>query len=86
MNKFSCLVMTGLADVDGFIICIQVCVWLGFPPLILVIHTLKILSLEIILWVTRQNEIFKLVISNTNVHTKESILTEELIIFPPNKL
>ena len=28
------LVMNGLADVDGFKICIQVCVWLGFPPLI----------------------------------------------------
>ena len=26
--------MTGLADVDGFIICIQVCLWLGFQPLI----------------------------------------------------
>ena len=26
------LVMTGLADVDGFKICMQVCVWLGFPP------------------------------------------------------
>ena len=25
--------MTGLADVDGFKICIQVNVWLGFPPL-----------------------------------------------------
>ena len=25
--------MTGLADVDRFKICIQVCVWLGFPPL-----------------------------------------------------
>ena len=32
-NKFWCLVMTGLADVDGFIICIQACMWLGFPPL-----------------------------------------------------
>ena len=26
--------MNGLADVDGFKICIQVCVWLGFPPLV----------------------------------------------------
>ena len=26
--------MTGLADVDGFNICIQVYIWLGFPPLI----------------------------------------------------
>ena len=26
--------MNGLADVDGFKICIQVCMWLGFPPLI----------------------------------------------------
>ena len=25
--------MTGLAEVDGLIICIQVCMWLGFPPL-----------------------------------------------------
>ena len=25
--------MAGLADVDGFKICMQVCVWLGFPPL-----------------------------------------------------
>ena len=33
-NKFLSLVMNGLADVDGFKLCIQVCVWLGFPPLI----------------------------------------------------
>ena len=33
-NKCWSLVMTGLADVDGFKICIQVCVWMGFPPLI----------------------------------------------------
>ena len=26
--------MNGLADLDGFKICIQVCVWLGFPPLL----------------------------------------------------
>ena len=26
--------MTGLADVEGFKNCIQVCVWLGFPFLI----------------------------------------------------
>ena len=32
-NKFWSLVMTGLADVDGFKICIEVCVWLGFQPL-----------------------------------------------------
>ena len=32
-NTFWSLVMTGLADVDGFRICIQVCVWLGFPTL-----------------------------------------------------
>ena len=34
-NKFWSLVMTGLADVDGFKICMQVCVcvWLGFQPL-----------------------------------------------------
>ena len=25
--------MTGLVDVDELKICIQVCVWLGFPPL-----------------------------------------------------
>ena len=25
--------MTGLVDVDGFQICIQVCVWLGLPSL-----------------------------------------------------
>ena len=34
-NKFLSLVMNGLADVDGFKLCIQVCVWLGFPPLML---------------------------------------------------
>ena len=28
--------MTGLADLDGFQIIIQVCVWLGFPPLTMV--------------------------------------------------
>ena len=32
-NKFWSLVMTGLADVDGFKISIQVCMWPGFPPL-----------------------------------------------------
>ena len=32
-NKFESLVMIGLADVDGFKICIQVFVWLGFPTL-----------------------------------------------------
>ena len=26
--------MNGVADVDEFKICIQVCMWLGFPPLI----------------------------------------------------
>ena len=26
-------VMNGLADVDGFKKCIQVCVWMDFPPL-----------------------------------------------------
>ena len=30
--------MTGLADVDGFVICIQLCVWLGFRPLMSEIH------------------------------------------------
>ena len=34
----------------------------------------------------RQNEIFKLVIPNINVLTKETILTEEIILFEPNKL
>ena len=34
-NKFLSLVMNGLADGDGFKICIQVCVWLGFPPLLI---------------------------------------------------
>ena len=34
-NKFWNLVMTGLADADGFKIYSQVCVWLGFPPLIM---------------------------------------------------
>ena len=33
-DKFWSLVMNGLADVDGFKICIWVCVWLGFPPLV----------------------------------------------------
>ena len=32
-NKFWSLVTTGLADVDGFQICIQVCVWLDFWPM-----------------------------------------------------
>ena len=32
-NKFWSLVMNGLADVDGCKICIQMCVWLRFPPL-----------------------------------------------------
>ena len=34
-NKFWSLVMNGLADVDGFKISIQVCVWPRFLPLIL---------------------------------------------------
>ena len=35
--------MIGLADIDGFtcIICIQVCVWLGFPPLKLGYQSLR---------------------------------------------
>ena len=32
-NKFRSLVMNSLADVGGFKICIQTCVWLGFPAL-----------------------------------------------------
>ena len=32
-NKFWSLIMNGLADVDGLKICIQVFMWLGFPPL-----------------------------------------------------
>ena len=32
--KVESLVMNGLADVDGFKICIQVCLWLGFPHLV----------------------------------------------------
>ena len=40
----------------------------------------------IIPWVMRQNEIFKLVIPNINVLTKERILTEKIILFEPNKL
>ena len=32
INKFWSLVMNGLADIDGFKICIQAWVWLGFPP------------------------------------------------------
>ena len=34
-ERYPCLVMNGLADVDRFKICIQVCMWLGFPPLIM---------------------------------------------------
>ena len=37
INQSWSLVMNGLADVDGFKICIQVCVWLGFPLLVHVI-------------------------------------------------
>ena len=32
-TNFEDLAMNGLADVDGFKICIQMCVWLGVPPL-----------------------------------------------------
>ena len=32
--RFGSLVMTGLADVDGFKNCIQVSVWLGFRPML----------------------------------------------------
>ena len=35
-------VMNGLADIDRFKICIQVCMWLGFPPLISNLHQLFI--------------------------------------------
>ena len=31
--------MNGLADVDGFKICIQVYVWLGFPSLYLKVNS-----------------------------------------------
>ena len=37
-NKLWSLLMNGLADVDGFKLCIQVCVWLGFPALILCVY------------------------------------------------
>ena len=30
--------MNSLTDVDGFKICFQVCVWLGFPPLFLEVN------------------------------------------------
>ena len=33
-NKIWSLVMTGLVGVDGFKLCIQVCVWLGFATLL----------------------------------------------------
>ena len=32
-NKFWSLFTAGLADVDGITISIQVCMWVGFPPL-----------------------------------------------------
>ena len=41
-NKFWNLVMEGLADADKFKICIQVCVWLGFPPLWLCLTKTKL--------------------------------------------
>ena len=34
-NKLWTLVMTDLADVEGFKIGIQICVWLAFPTLLL---------------------------------------------------
>ena len=34
-NEYGSLVMTGLADVDGFKIYMQMCMWLGFRPLII---------------------------------------------------
>ena len=37
-NKLRSLVMIGLSDVDGFKICIQVCAWLGFLPLMRLIN------------------------------------------------
>ena len=36
--------MNGLADVYGLKICIQVCMWLGFPPLIIVVTGVTIAS------------------------------------------
>ena len=45
-NKFWSLVMTGLADVDGFRICIQVCMWLDFRPLIVFDEEISINSLN----------------------------------------
>ena len=40
-NKFWSLIMTSLADVDGFKICIQVWVWLSFRSLISTTQTMK---------------------------------------------
>ena len=40
-NKFWSLVMNGLADVDGFKICIQVCVWPRFPPFLKIQQSLR---------------------------------------------
>ena len=34
-KKSSSLIITGLADVDGFLLFIQVCLWPRFPPLVL---------------------------------------------------
>ena len=52
-NKFWSLVMNGLADVGGFKTCIQICMWLGFPPLMLVwinnIHN----NMVVLIWLTR---------------------------------
>ena len=48
-DKFSSLVMTGLADVDGFKIFIQVSMWLRFPPLYLeiTINSIKLQTSKI---------------------------------------
>ena len=35
-NKFWSYVESGLADTDGFKICLQVCAWLGLRPLIII--------------------------------------------------
>ena len=65
-NTFWNLVMTGLADVDRFILCIQVCVWLGSD------HWL---------WAERGNDALNLFIIRWKVRNRDSIKLFRRIIF-----
>ena len=69
--------MTGLADVEGFNICIKVCVWLGFQPLNLSVLRKKTVSNQITEFI-RQAKVLNMKIKELMVFKKMLKFTEKL--------